>query len=119
MLQSVPSGIEANVMTVKKMLAVYQDPRFDTFKPLLLTETAKDMAKLVKGGVDLTGIGINLGILAYRDGMKMLMNGVAVDKTEADALRFLTHKAHLKVVVQENPTDTPQNIEPFLDQLTV
>ncbi|WP_252904215.1 PTS sugar transporter subunit IIB [Secundilactobacillus silagei] len=51
MLQSVPSGIEANVMTVKKMLAVYQDPRFDTFKPLLLTETAKDMAKLVKAAL--------------------------------------------------------------------
>jgi PTS system mannose-specific IIB component len=106
-------------MTVKKMLAIYQDSRFDTFKPLLLTETAKDMARLVKGGVDLTGIGINLGILAYRDGMKMLTNGVAVDKTEADALRFLTHQAHLKVVVQENPEDTPQNIEPFLNQLTV
>ncbi|GAX03271.1 mannose/fructose/sorbose-specific PTS system IIB component [Secundilactobacillus pentosiphilus] len=117
-LQSAPRGIEANVLTIKKMLAVYQDPEFDAYKPLLLTETAKDMAKLVKGGVDLQKVGINLGILAFQDGMKMLTDGVAVDKSEAKALSYLTDVANLKVVIQEKPTDKPKDIKPFLDQLT-
>ncbi|GAX08595.1 mannose/fructose/sorbose-specific PTS system IIB component [Secundilactobacillus silagincola] len=117
-LQSVPAGVEANVLTLKKMLTIYQDSRFNDFRPILLTETAKDMAKLVKGGIDLSGIGINLGILAYQDGMKMLMDGVAVDKNEAKALRYLTDHAKLKVVVQQKPDDNPIDIKPFLDKLT-
>ncbi|WP_203649513.1 PTS system mannose/fructose/N-acetylgalactosamine-transporter subunit IIB [Secundilactobacillus yichangensis] len=117
-LQSAPLGIEANVLTIKKMLAIYQNSRFDKFRPILLTETAKDMAKLVKGGINLSEVGINLGILAFQDGMKMLMDGVAVDKDEAKALRYLTTDAKLKVVVQEKPTDKQRDIKPFLDQLT-
>lgn len=117
-LQAAPRGIEANVLTIKKMLAIYQEAEFDTYKPLLLTETAKDMAKLVKGGIDLQQIGINLGILFFRDGMQMLTDGVAVDKSEAKALSYLTDVANLKVVIQEKPTDRPKDIKPFLDQLT-
>lgn len=117
-LQSAPRGIEANVLTIKKMLAIYQDPEFDAYQPLLLTENAKDMAKLVKGGIDLQKIGINLGILVFQDGMEMLTDGVAVNQSEAKALSYLTDVAHLKVVIQEKPTDKPEDIKPFLDQLT-
>lgn len=117
-LQSAPSGVEANVLTVKKMISIYHDPHFETYRPLLLTETAKDMAKLVKGGIDLTEIGVNIGILAYQDGMKMLTDGVAVDESEAEALRYLIHGAGLKVAVQELPTDRKKDIEPFLNKLT-
>lgn len=117
-LQSAPLGIEANVLTIKKMLAIYQDPKFDAFRPLLLTETARDMAKLVKGGIDLRQVGVNVGILAFQDGMKILTDGVAVDEDEAKALRYLTADAKLQVVIQEKPTDKPKDINPYLEQLT-
>lgn len=116
-LQSSPTGIETNVLTVKKMLTIYEDRQFNAYRPFLLTETAKDMAALVKGGVKLNKAGVNLGILTYQDGMQMLTDGVAVDQSEAAALRYLTHSAKLKVVVQEQPTDQQVDIKPYLDQL--
>ncbi len=81
-----PAGVEVNVLTLKKdadHLSRFSIQQFSANTP---TETAKDMAKLVKGGIDLSGIGINLRILAYQDGMKMLMDGVAVDKNEAKGI---------------------------------
>ncbi|MCH5462256.1 PTS transporter subunit IIB [Lactobacillus sp. LC28-10] len=117
-LQSSPTGIETNVLTVKKMLKIYQDPQFNAYRAFLLTETAKDMAELVKGGVQLNQVGVNLGILAYQNGMQMLTDSVAVDESEAAALRYLTHSAKLKVVVQEQPADLQVDIKPLLDRLT-
>ncbi|MTV82364.1 PTS system mannose/fructose/N-acetylgalactosamine-transporter subunit IIB [Secundilactobacillus folii] len=114
--QAAPPGVKANVITIKKMLAIYTDPRFDVFKTLLLTENAQDMAALVKGGIDLSKIGINVGSLAYQDGMATLTDAVAVDQTEAKALRYLASDAGLKVTIQKVPGDRQIDVLPLLDK---
>ena len=93
--QAAPPGVKANVITDAKMLQIYQDPRFDAFKALLLTETAQDMVALVKGGVDFKQIGINVGSLAYRDGMTVVTDAIAVDSAEAAALHYLATEAEI------------------------
>lgn len=114
--QAAPPGVKANVITIEKMLSIYQDPRFDVFKTLLLTETAQDMATLVKGGVDLSRIGVNVGSLAYQDGMTVLTDAVAVDQTAVAALKYLASDAKLDVTVQKVPGDRKQAILPLLNK---
>lgn len=114
--QAAPPGVKANVITIKKMLSIYTDPRFDVFKALLLTETAQDMAAIVEGGVDLSQIGVNLGSLAYQDGMTMLSDAVAVGHEEAAALRYLATDAKLDVTIQKVPGDRKQDVLPLLDK---
>lgn len=114
--QAAPPGVKANVITVAKMLQIYQDSRFDAFKALLLTETAQDMVALVKGGVDFKQIGINVGSLAYRDGMTVVTDAIAVDSAEAAALHYLATEAGLAVTAQKVPADRQQAIEPLLAQ---
>ena len=56
--QAAPPGVFVNVITVDKMIKIYHDPQFDSFKVLLLTETIQDMLKLVEGGIDISNLGV-------------------------------------------------------------
>lgn len=114
--QAAPPGVKANVITIKKMLQIYSDPRFDVFNALLLTETATDMAALVRGGINLSKTGINVGNLAYHDGMTMLTDSVAVDKIEANALKEMITKDDLTVTVQKVPSEKAQPVLPLLEK---
>ncbi|MCZ3394330.1 PTS sugar transporter subunit IIB, partial [Enterococcus faecium] len=78
--QAAPPGILVNVITVEKMIRIYQDSQFDSFKVLLLTETLQDMLKLVDGGIDVSDLGIDVGSLAYAVDMTMLTDAIAVGK---------------------------------------
>ncbi|KRM75481.1 PTS system mannose/fructose/N-acetylgalactosamine-transporter subunit IIB [Secundilactobacillus collinoides] len=112
--QAAPAGVKANVITVNKMIQIFQDPRFDVFKSLILTETVQDMVALVKGGVDLSRTGVNIGSLSYQDGMTMLTDAIAVDQAAVDAIRYLHDDAHLDVYAQKVPADKKQDLSVLL-----
>ncbi|ANZ61515.1 PTS fructose transporter subunit IIB [Secundilactobacillus paracollinoides] len=112
--QAAPAGVKANVITIAKMIAIFKDPRFDVFKTLLLTETVQDMVALVKGGVDFSQVGINIGSLSYQDGMTMLTDAIAVDHSAVDAIRYLHDDAHLDVYAQKVPADRKQDLMALL-----
>ncbi len=112
--QAAPAGVKANVITINKMIQIFQDPRFDVFKALILTETVQDMAAIVKGGVDLSHVGVNLGSLSYQDGMTMLTDAIAVDQDAVDAIRYLQDDAHLDVYAQKVPADKKQDLNALL-----
>lgn len=114
--QAAPPGVKANVITIDKMLKIYTDSRFDVFKALLLTESAQDMVRLVKGGIDFSQIGINVGSLAFEDGMTTLTDAIAVDNAGAAALKYLVNDAKLNVSIQKVPGDKTQPILPLLEK---
>ncbi|MFC6169034.1 PTS system mannose/fructose/N-acetylgalactosamine-transporter subunit IIB [Loigolactobacillus jiayinensis] len=111
--QAAPPGVHANVITIAKMIEIYNDPRFDVFKALLLTETMEDMARLVRSGIDLTKVGVDVGSLAFYGDMKMVTDSVAVGQVQADAIRYL-HGVGLTVYAQKVPTDRKQNLYDLL-----
>ncbi|WP_412988748.1 PTS system mannose/fructose/N-acetylgalactosamine-transporter subunit IIB [Pediococcus siamensis] len=113
--QAAPMGVPTNVITVEKMLRLYHEPMFDSFKILLLTETVQDMLRLVNGGVDLSRLGIDVGSLAYSEGMTMLNDTIAVGKEEAAAIRTL-HELGLDVFAQKVPSDGKKEIIPMLEK---
>ncbi|MFB9768266.1 PTS system mannose/fructose/N-acetylgalactosamine-transporter subunit IIB [Lactiplantibacillus modestisalitolerans] len=112
-VQAAPPGVRANVITVDKMIEIYQNPLFDGVKPLLLTDTPQNMARLVAGGIDLTATGVDIGSLAYSAGMVMVTNAIAVGPDEAAALYALS-TAGLKIFAQKVPTDKRVDVMPLL-----
>ncbi|EQM54428.1 PTS friuctose transporter subunit IIB [Lactiplantibacillus plantarum EGD-AQ4] len=112
-VQAAPPGVKANVITVDKMIEIYHDSLFDNVKPLILTDTPQNMARLVAGGLDFSQTGIDIGSLAFSTGMVMVTNAVAVGQAEANALYALS-AAGLKVYAQKVPTDKQVDLMPLL-----
>ncbi|AYJ40984.1 PTS system mannose/fructose/N-acetylgalactosamine-transporter subunit IIB [Lactiplantibacillus pentosus] len=112
-VQAAPPGVKANVITVDKMIEIYHDSLFDNVKPLILTDTPQNMARLVAGGLDFSQTGVDIGSLAFSTGMVMVTNAVAVGQAEADALYVLA-AAGLKVYAQKVPTDKQVDLMPLL-----
>ncbi|KRK32647.1 PTS system mannose/fructose/N-acetylgalactosamine-transporter subunit IIB [Loigolactobacillus bifermentans] len=112
--QAAPFGVRANVITIARMIQIYQDPLFDDLKLLLLTESVEDMVRLVKGGIQLAHVGIDIGSLVFKDGMKMVADSIAVGQKQADALHYLHDQAGLKIYAQKVPADRRQNMMDLL-----
>ncbi|MFC6180278.1 PTS system mannose/fructose/N-acetylgalactosamine-transporter subunit IIB [Lactiplantibacillus daowaiensis] len=112
-IQAAPPEVKANVITVDKMIEIYHDPLFDGVKPLILTDTPQNMARLVAGGLDFKAVGINIGSLAYSGGMIMVTNAIAVGPSEARAL-YQLQAAGLKIYAQKVPTDKKVDVMPLL-----
>lgn len=112
--QVAPQGVKANVISVAKMLSIYNDERFAAVKVLLITETVADMLKLVQGGLDLTTVGINVGNLSYDDGMQMITDSIAVNEQIATEMFQLVNDYHLTITAQKIPSDKPKLIPELL-----
>ncbi|CAJ1225532.1 PTS sugar transporter subunit IIB [Lactiplantibacillus xiangfangensis] len=112
-VQATPPGVKANVITVDKMIEIYRNPLFDGVKPLVLTDTPQNMARLVAGGIDFSATGVDIGSLAYTAGMVMVTNAIAVGPAEADAL-YKIHAAGLPIFAQKVPTDKKVDVMPLL-----
>lgn len=113
--QAAPPGILVKVITVEKMIRIYKDSQFDSFKVLLLTETLQDMLKLVDGGIDVSDLGIDVGSLAYGVDMTMLTDAIAVGKEEIATIRTL-HERGLTVYAQKIPNDSRKDLIKMLDK---
>ncbi|EHL99540.1 PTS system mannose/fructose/N-acetylgalactosamine-transporter subunit IIB [Lentilactobacillus parafarraginis] len=103
--QVAPPGVKANVVSVNKMIRAYFDSRFDSFNTLLLTENVGDMLRLAEGGVDFSQVGINIGSIAYTEGMTMITDAVAMDDHTAKQVAALVNDFHLDVTAQKIPAD--------------
>lgn len=112
-VQAAPPGVRANVITVDKMIEIYHSPLFDGVKPLLLTDTPQNMARLVAGGLDLQATGIDIGSLAFSAGMVMVTNAIAIGPAEANAL-YALQAAGLTIFAQKVPTDKKVDVMPLL-----
>lgn len=112
-VQAAPPGVKANVITVDKMIQIYHEPLFDGVKPLILTDTPQNMARLVAGGLDFKATGIDIGSLAYSAGMVMVTNAIAVGPSEAAAL-YQLQAAGLAIFAQKVPTDKRVDVMPLL-----
>ena len=114
--QAAPPGVKANVITLDKMIQINKDPRFDVFKAIILTETPADMLKLAEGGVDFSQVGIDVGSIAFSDGMTMLNDSIAVDNDMAAQLWKLHDDFNLDVYAQKVPADKKQDMMELLSK---
>ncbi len=114
--QVAPPGVKANVVTINKMIRAYFDSRFDSFNTLLLTETVGDMLKLAEGGIDFSKIGVNIGSIAYTDGMTMLTDAISMNEDIAKQIRTLATDFKLDVCAQKIPAEKKEDLLTLLDK---
>lgn len=105
--QASPPGIKVHVIPLMKMLRIYFDPRFNSFKALILVENPRDAQILVQNGVrvDL----VNIGALSFNSSRKMVTDTISVDQTDVDAFTWL-HDQGIKLDIRKVSGDTSRNL---------
>ncbi|EDP69074.1 PTS system, IIB component [Carnobacterium sp. AT7] len=101
--QASPPGIIVNVITIDKMISIFNDPKFDSFKSMLLFTSPHDVRRVVEGGVILDSI--NIGGMSFSGGKKMITNAVAVNSQDIEDLKYLNDKGinlEIRKVVADN-----------------
>ena len=88
--QASPPGIIVNVITIDKMISIFNDPKFNSFKSMLLFTSPHDVRRTVEGGLILDSI--NIGGMSFSDGKKMITNAVAVNSQDVEDLKYLNDK---------------------------
>ena len=100
--EAAPPGITANVVTVDKMLEVYDDPLFMSQRVMLLFTNPQDVEALVRGGVSFQSI--NIGGMRFTTGKRMITNFVSIDDQDAASFRFLDSQ-QIELEIRKVPTD--------------
>ena len=98
-----PPGVNVNVITIDKMISIYDDPTFNTFKSMLLFTNPRDVRRVVEGGVSFDSI--NIGGMSFSDGKKMITNAVAVNHQDIQDLHYLSEQGidlEIRKVVTDN-----------------
>ncbi|AEB29126.1 PTS system mannose-specific EIIAB component [Carnobacterium sp. 17-4] len=98
-----PPGVNVNVITIDKMISIYDDPTFNTFKSMLLFTNPRDVRRVVEGGVSFDSI--NIGGMSFSDGKKMITNAVAVNHHDIQDLHYLNEQGidlEIRKVVTDN-----------------
>ena len=85
--QAVPPGVTAHVVSVDKMMRVYNNPEYAGDKVMLLFTNPSDALELVRRGVQVSSI--NIGGMAYKEGRVMLDMSVSVDEKDIEAFKEL------------------------------
>ena len=83
-----PPGGTANVITIDKMIAIYQDPQFDVFKAMLLFTNPHDVKRVIEGGVKFDSV--NIGGMSVCAGKRMRTNAGAGDTKDIEDFIYLS-----------------------------
>lgn len=111
--QAAPPGINANVVTVDRMLEAFNSHLFKTQKVMLLFTNPQDVEKLVRGGIQLKSL--NIGGMRFENGKQMITNFVSVNDKDQASFHFLA-KQGIELEVRKVPTDRKINLVDLLDK---
>jgi PTS system mannose-specific IIB component len=112
--EAAPPGIKSNVVTVSRMLDVYDNQLFQEQKVMLLFTNPQDVERLIRGGMRLNSL--NIGGMRFTAGKRMITNFVSIDEQDADAFRYLDEQG-IELEVRKVPTDRKVNLMELLDKL--
>lgn len=87
LLQVAPPGVKVHVLTVAKMIRIYQDERFAKLSVLILVEAPIDAVRLLIGGIKVKSV--NVGSLSFDQTRKMITETIAVNEQDLKALTWL------------------------------
>lgn len=94
--QAVPPGVTAHVVSIDKMIRVYNNPEYAGENVMLLFTNPTDALELVRRGVPIKSI--NIGGMAYKEGRVMLDLSVSVNEQDIAAFKELdSHGIELEV----------------------
>ena len=111
--EAAPPGVKSNVITIKKMIDVYDNDLFEGVKVMLLFTNPEDVAQLVRAGIQFTSV--NIGGMRFTDGKRMITNFVSVDDEDIKAFRYLDQKG-VELEIRKVPADRKVNLIELLQK---
>ena len=101
--QVAPPGIKSHVISVKKMTEIYTDPRFDSFKALVLFTNPTEVLRVVQGGVDIKSV--NIGGMSFQTGKTQITSAVSVNEDDIKAFKAL-HELGIELEIRKVAKDS-------------
>lgn len=102
LVQVAPPGVKANVITIDKMIEIYENPKYDSFKALLLFTNPTDVLRVVEGGVGIKSV--NIGGMSFKEGKKQITSAVSVDEKDIESFKKLNEKG-IELEIRKVTTD--------------
>ncbi|MEG0256136.1 MAG: PTS sugar transporter subunit IIB [Vagococcus sp.] len=109
--QAAPNGINVNVITVARMIEVYESDILQFEKIALLFTSPRDVEFLVRCGMKITSI--NIGGMSFSNGKKMLTNFISVDDLDIESFVYLSEQG-IELEIRKVPADHKLNLMDLL-----
>jgi mannose/fructose/sorbose-specific phosphotransferase system IIB component len=103
LVQVAPPGVKSSVVDIEKAIRVYNNPKYEGVRVLLLFTNPTDVLRMVEGGVDIKSV--NIGGMAFREGKKQVTGAVSVDQKDIDAFKKL-HEKGIELEIRKVTTDS-------------
>ena len=101
--QVAPAGMKSHVVTLDKAIRVYNNPKYENERCLLLFTNPTSVLYLVEHGVDIKSV--NIGGMSFHEGKKQVSSAVSVDDKDIEAFHKL-HDKGIELEVRKVDTDS-------------
>lgn len=105
--QAVPPGVSAHVVSLDKLVRVFNNPQYAGERVMLLFTNPSDILDLVERGLPVETV--NIGGMAYREGKTQLDNAVSVDAQDVAAFKALNERG-IELEVRKVASDNKINV---------
>lgn len=105
--QVAPPGIKSSVVSVDKAIRVYNNPKYENDKCLLLFTNPTSVLRMVEGGVDIKSV--NVGGMSFKEGKRQITNAVSVDDKDVESFKKLSEKG-IEIEFRKVDTDKRVNL---------
>jgi PTS system mannose-specific IIB component len=103
--------MKSHVVTLDKAIRVYNNPKYENDRCLLLFTKPASVLYLVEHGVDIKSV--NIGGMSFHEGKKQVSSAVSVDQEDIDAFNKL-HEKGIELEVRKVDTDKKQDMMDLL-----
>ena len=100
--QVAPAGLKSHVVDLDKAIRVYQNPKYENDRCLLLFTNPSSVLYLVEHGVPITSV--NIGGMSFKEGKHQITGAVSVDDTDIEAFKKL-HEKGIELEIRKVDTD--------------
>ncbi len=100
--QVAPAGIKSHVVELDKAIRVYENPKYENDKCLLLFTNPTSVLYLVEHGVPIKSV--NIGGMSFKEGKRQITGAVSVDQKDTDSFMKLNEKG-IELEIRKVDTD--------------
>lgn len=105
-LSVAPANVKASAVTVEKMARVWNNPKYEKTKAMLLFSNPSDILKLTELGVNIETV--NVGGIRFSNERIQVTKSVSVSNEDIEACEGLNDKG-VKLELRQLPDNSPQD----------
>ena len=100
--QVAPAGIKSHVVDMEKAVRVYNNPKYENERCLLLFTNPTSVLYMVEHGVDIKSV--NIGGMSFHEGKHQITGAVSVDDQDIESFKKLNEKG-IELEIRKVDTD--------------